>query len=144
MGIYGTIRALDDATVEVEIAPGVVVTVARGAIAAELADVRPTDDGEARLTRVRPPDAGLPDRLDRRSSSLALGGHDRASSNEPVLGLDLQGGISVVLAAGRRLQARRRSTSRVDIIRNRVERPRRRRARDQPRRATTSSSTSPA
>lgn len=32
-GLYGSIRALDESTVELEIAPGIVVTVARGAIA---------------------------------------------------------------------------------------------------------------
>ena len=33
-GLYGTVRALDDAKVSVEIADGVVVEVARGAVAA--------------------------------------------------------------------------------------------------------------
>ena len=32
-GLYGSIRALDESTVGLEIAPGIVVTVARGAIA---------------------------------------------------------------------------------------------------------------
>lgn len=32
-GLYGSIRALDTDTVDLEIAPGIVVTVARGAIA---------------------------------------------------------------------------------------------------------------
>ena len=41
-GIYGTVRSLHDDTVELEIAPAVVVTVARGAIAGKL-----TDSGEA-------------------------------------------------------------------------------------------------
>jgi preprotein translocase subunit YajC len=45
-GVHGTIQGLDERTAEVEIAPGVVVTIARGAIAAKL-DVH-TDDGEAR------------------------------------------------------------------------------------------------
>jgi preprotein translocase subunit YajC len=48
-GLHGTIRALGDATAEVEIAPAVVVTIARGAIAAKVTE--PTapsdDDGEA-------------------------------------------------------------------------------------------------
>ncbi len=35
-GIYGTVRSLGDDTVELEIAPAVVVTVARGAIAGRL------------------------------------------------------------------------------------------------------------
>lgn len=37
-GIYGTVRSLHDETVELEIAPAVVVTVARGAIAGKLTD----------------------------------------------------------------------------------------------------------
>jgi preprotein translocase subunit YajC len=37
-GLHGTVRALSDATAEVEIAPSVVVTVARGAIAAKVDD----------------------------------------------------------------------------------------------------------
>jgi preprotein translocase subunit YajC len=44
-GFHGTIRALDDSTAEVEIAPGVVVTVARGAIAAKIDAT--ADNGEA-------------------------------------------------------------------------------------------------
>jgi preprotein translocase subunit YajC len=32
-GIYGTIRGLDDGTVDLEVAPGIVLRVARGAIA---------------------------------------------------------------------------------------------------------------
>src|SRR5690349_4020598 len=35
-GIHGTVRTLGDDTVELEIAPGVVVTLARGAIAGRL------------------------------------------------------------------------------------------------------------
>ncbi len=46
-GLYGSIRALDETTVDLEIAPGVVVTVARGAIAG--------------LTRPEAPPAGAPD-----------------------------------------------------------------------------------
>jgi preprotein translocase subunit YajC len=45
-GIHGTLRGLDDQTAELEIAPGVVVTIARGAIAAKI-DVL-TDDGGTR------------------------------------------------------------------------------------------------
>jgi preprotein translocase subunit YajC len=37
-GIHGTVRRLGDETIELEIAPGVVVTLARGAIAGRLAD----------------------------------------------------------------------------------------------------------
>jgi preprotein translocase subunit YajC len=32
-GIYGTVRTIDDATVGLEVAPGVMLTVARGAVA---------------------------------------------------------------------------------------------------------------
>jgi preprotein translocase subunit YajC len=45
-GLHGTIRVLDDSVVELEIAPGVVVKVARGAISARVAQVA-ADDGEA-------------------------------------------------------------------------------------------------
>ena len=45
-GIHGTLRGLDERTAELEIAPSVVVTIARGAIAAKI-DVL-TDDGGAR------------------------------------------------------------------------------------------------
>jgi len=44
-GLHGAIRALDDRTVELEIAPAVVVTVARGAIAAKIE--ASAGDGEA-------------------------------------------------------------------------------------------------
>lgn len=37
-GIYGTIRSLSDATLELEIASGVVVTIARGAVAQRLGE----------------------------------------------------------------------------------------------------------
>ena len=44
-GIYGTIRGLDDATAELEVSPGVVVRVARGAISQRVeAETRPADD----------------------------------------------------------------------------------------------------
>ena len=43
-GLHGTIRALEPTVADVEIAPGVVVTIARGAIAAKLEP--PADDGD--------------------------------------------------------------------------------------------------
>lgn len=46
-GIHGTIRALHDETVDVEIATGVVVKLARGAIARHVVPALGTDDGEA-------------------------------------------------------------------------------------------------
>ncbi|HEY8218232.1 MAG TPA: preprotein translocase subunit YajC [Acidimicrobiia bacterium] len=51
-GLHGTIRSLSDATAEVEVAPAVVVTIARGAIAAKVEttpSIRDDDghDGEA-------------------------------------------------------------------------------------------------
>jgi preprotein translocase subunit YajC len=55
-GFYGTVRGLDDATVMVEIAPAVVVEVARGAIAAKV----PT--GLPELPQQDPPDQDPPDR----------------------------------------------------------------------------------
>jgi preprotein translocase subunit YajC len=45
-GLHGRIRALDDEIVEMEIAPNVVVKVARGAISARVAPPA-TDDSEA-------------------------------------------------------------------------------------------------
>jgi preprotein translocase subunit YajC len=47
-GLHGTIRSLSDATAEVEIAPGVVVTIARGAIAAKLEATPAVPDGDDR------------------------------------------------------------------------------------------------
>ena len=44
-GLYGGLRKLDDAIVELEIAPGVIVTVARGAISARV-EPAVTDDGK--------------------------------------------------------------------------------------------------
>jgi preprotein translocase subunit YajC len=44
-GLHGTIRSLDTSTAAVELAPGVVVTVARGAIAAKVEP--PPVDSEA-------------------------------------------------------------------------------------------------
>jgi preprotein translocase subunit YajC len=46
-GLHGTIRSLDDTVVELEVAPGVVVKVARGAIAAKVAPVAADDGGAA-------------------------------------------------------------------------------------------------
>lgn len=44
-GLHGTIRALETSTARVELAPGVVVTIARGAIAAKVEP--PADNAEA-------------------------------------------------------------------------------------------------
>jgi preprotein translocase subunit YajC len=46
-GIHGTVRALHGETVDVEIASGVVIKLARGAIARQVAPALDTDDGEA-------------------------------------------------------------------------------------------------
>lgn len=44
-GLYGTIRALDERTIDLEIAPGVVVTLARGAVAGlTRPELPPADD----------------------------------------------------------------------------------------------------
>lgn len=43
-GIHGTVRSLGDDTVELEIAPAVVVTVARGAIAGRLTGIDTPED----------------------------------------------------------------------------------------------------
>jgi preprotein translocase subunit YajC len=44
-GVYGTVLAIDDESLDVEIAPGVVVKVARGAVAARLSP-ESADDGD--------------------------------------------------------------------------------------------------
>ena len=44
-GVYGTVLAIDDESLDVEIAPGVVVKVARGAVAARLSP-ESDDDGD--------------------------------------------------------------------------------------------------
>ena len=46
-GIYGTVVAIDDDTLDVEIAPGVVVKLARGAVGARIAPESEYDDDEA-------------------------------------------------------------------------------------------------
>ena len=46
-GLYGTIRAIRDDIVDLEIANGVVVRLARGAIARQASPVTGADDGEA-------------------------------------------------------------------------------------------------
>ena len=46
-GLHGTIRALDVETVGLEIAPGVVVTLARGAIAGRLSPESPDADADS-------------------------------------------------------------------------------------------------
>jgi preprotein translocase subunit YajC len=45
-GVYGTVLAIDDETLEVEIAPGVVVKVARGAVAGRITAEPDEDDDE--------------------------------------------------------------------------------------------------
>ena len=45
-GIHGTLRELGDSTVQVEIAPGVAVTVARGAVGTVLDASQDSDGGE--------------------------------------------------------------------------------------------------
>jgi preprotein translocase subunit YajC len=49
-GIYGTIRGLDDETVDLEVSPGVVLHVARGAISQRVvAETHPADDDAKEL-----------------------------------------------------------------------------------------------
>jgi preprotein translocase subunit YajC len=45
-GVYGTVLAIDDETLEVEIAPGVVVKLARGAIGARITTGTGTDEAD--------------------------------------------------------------------------------------------------
>ena len=47
-GIYGTIRSLDEDTVDLQIAPGVTITVARGAIAQRVLPEPPMDEAMGR------------------------------------------------------------------------------------------------
>jgi preprotein translocase subunit YajC len=46
-GVYGTLRAIHDETVELEIANGVTITLARAAIARQVSPVPHDDSGEA-------------------------------------------------------------------------------------------------
>ena len=52
-GIYGTIRSLDEGAVDLEVSPGVVLRVARGAISQRTEDIEeethPTDDDASEL-----------------------------------------------------------------------------------------------
>ncbi len=122
-GILGTIRELDDEKIRLEVADGVVLTVARNAIA-QIGDRRP---GPVHQRRGR-------ERAGRRVTvrrnvwflviTLVLvfgaflitvqGGH------EPVLGLDLQGGTSVVLSPVGKFKPDTLDVA-IDIIRNRVD-----------------------
>ena len=45
-GVYGTVVAIDDDTLDVEIAPGVVVKLARGAVGARIAPESEYDDDD--------------------------------------------------------------------------------------------------
>ncbi|TMK61989.1 MAG: preprotein translocase subunit YajC [Actinobacteria bacterium] len=46
-GIHGTVRALDDETVQVEIAPGVVITIERWAIGSRIGAAFPDAESDA-------------------------------------------------------------------------------------------------
>ena len=109
-GIYGVVLSIEDDTMQVEIAPGVVMTLAREAVARRRDDVA-VDARHDRPRRVRT--ARRPDRRDaggltrvRRSFwyltitvVLIVGTFvlTLAGGSSPVLGLDLQGGIEVRL-----------------------------------------------
>jgi len=54
-GIFGTIRALNEGRVELEVAPGTVLTVARQVVVRRVADI----DGSAAPDRGRPSDTGI-------------------------------------------------------------------------------------
>jgi preprotein translocase subunit YajC len=54
-GIYGDVRAIDEETIDLEVAPGVVVTLAKGAIAAVVTE---PPDGQALDTDSSMPDDG--------------------------------------------------------------------------------------
>ena len=120
-GIYGRIVDLGDDDADLEIAPGTVDPVARGAIGQRLTepDESPTARTRPRRPMNRAPPRDHADRDGRRSSS-ARSSSTLAVDNRPVLGLDLQGGISIVLFPVEGTDLAALDTA-VDVIRNRVD-----------------------
>lgn len=51
-GLFGTVVALDDETLDLEIAPGVVVKLARGAVAQKITAPEPDDDDDEGIYRL--------------------------------------------------------------------------------------------
>ena len=138
-GIYGRITALDDEIAILEVADGVELRIARGAIArrlvartnpiVDLDEPEPIDEAELvdRGRRRRP--GGRPvkrrgagsARSSSSSSRSSRSARTLAASNSPQLGLDLQGGV---LGRARRPRATRPSDSidkAKEIIRQRVD-----------------------
>ena len=70
-GIFGTIRALDEGRVELEVAPGTVLTVARQVVVRRVSDI----EGNAAPDRVTPSDTGVDTGTDT--------GPDRTTSDGP-------------------------------------------------------------
>jgi preprotein translocase subunit YajC len=56
-GFYGTLRSLADDRVEVELAPGTTVTVARGAVGSVVPPVDVNDEADTHTDELRPSDA---------------------------------------------------------------------------------------
>ena len=121
-GLYGTITTIDGQIAEMEIADGVVVRIQRG--------------GGGRAHRVghrrrRHPATRTSKRSVRRKGVIPLilfvvftsaSLPTRSSSgNSPVLGLDLQGGVSVVLQPSGDVENEDTLDQAVDIIRNRID-----------------------
>ena len=121
-GILGTIRDLDDEKIQLEVAEGVVVTdrPQRDRAGGRRHRRRsPRATATARSAHDRPPQRHLPDRA---RWSLVVGTfvYTLASNHEPVLGLDLQGGTSVVLSPVGEFKSDTLDVA-IDIIRNRVD-----------------------
>ena len=116
-GIFGTVSEIDDATLVVEIAPGVNIKVARGAVGSVVRPDEPadsTDDGQVgRRRRPTPPtsttrSADVATRRHRPGRTLIVfflgvavmyGLVALAGTWKPALGLDLQGGLRITLTA---------------------------------------------
>ena len=145
-GIYGRIARLGEDDADLEIAPGTVIHVARGAIGQR---IEPESAAAGRRAARRRDRGGLnrapQGHPARRDGRLILGAFVATvlGDSRPVLGLDLQGGISIVLVPVKGSDLSTLNTA-VDDHPQPRRRPRHRRARRAAARATTSSSTCPA
>ena len=74
-GIFGTVRALNEGRVELEVAPGTVLTVARQVVVRRVADI----DGSAAPDREAPSDTGIEPGTGARPDT----GPDRTTSDGP-------------------------------------------------------------
>ena len=74
-GIFGTVRALNEGRVELEVAPGIVLTVARQVVVRRVSDI----DGSAAPDREAPSDTGI----DTGTGTGTGTGPDRPTSDGP-------------------------------------------------------------